>query len=244
MPYSLGYRVLDYTFFRSNILRALCAPIVLSLWRRSPSPCRRWSAAFSAVASWPPRMASPSASTSSPRRSSRSSRNTSSRSSPIASSTAPSTGCSRRSIRTRASWIPRPTPQLRERQEGHYYGLGHQHQRRRRRHHRHVALRGVAGLQEGHPPRRRHREDQRRRRQGLDERAGGAEAARTARHPCSGVHSTRRLRQADRRRGRARRDQDSERAVGVHDQPTTPATSSCATSPKRPTASSAPRCGT
>ena len=48
----------------------------------------------------------------------------SSRSSPIAWSTARSTACSRRSIRTRASWIPKAYAQLRERQEGHYYGLG------------------------------------------------------------------------------------------------------------------------
>ncbi len=72
----------------------------------------------------------------------------------------------------------------------------HQHQRRRRRHHRHVAVRRIARLQEGDPPRRRHREDQQRRRQGLDERAGGSEAARTARDAGSGVDPPRRLRQA------------------------------------------------
>ena len=96
---------------------------------------------------------------------------------------------------------------------------GHHDQRARRRYHRHGAVRGFARLQEGHSPRRCHREDQRRGCQRVDERAGGAEAARAERHPRSGVHSPHRLRQADRRRGRARRNQDSERPVGVHDQP-------------------------
>ena len=112
---------------------------------------------------------------------------------------------------------PKAYAQLRERQEGHYYGLGITHQRARRRYHRHGAVRGIARLQEGHPPRRRHRQDQRRGRQRMDERAGGAEAARAARHPRAGVDPPHRLRQADRRRGRARRNQDSERPVGVHD---------------------------
>ena len=52
---------------------------------------------------------------------------------------------------------------MRERQEGQYYGLGISIQVDRRRHHRDVDLRRVAGLQEGHPPRRRHRADRRRR---------------------------------------------------------------------------------
>ena len=50
--------------------------------------------------------------------------NTSGRSNPIASSTAPSTGCCRRSIRIRASSIRAAYAQMRERQEGRYYGLG------------------------------------------------------------------------------------------------------------------------
>ena len=78
---------------------------------------------------------------------------------------------------------PKAYAQLRERQEGHYYGLG-------------ITINVVDGditvmalfegspaYREGHPARRRHREDQRRRRQGLDERAGGAEAARTREAP-------------------------------------------------------------
>ena len=46
---------------------------------------------------------------------------------------------------------------MRERQEGSYYGLGITIQVDRRRHHRDVALRRLARLQEGPPPRRRHR---------------------------------------------------------------------------------------
>ena len=39
-------------------------------------------------------------------------------------STAPSAACCRRSTRIRASWIPAAYAQMRERQEGRYYGLG------------------------------------------------------------------------------------------------------------------------
>ena len=73
---------------------------------------------------------------------------------------------------------PRSYAQMRERQEGRYYGLGHHHQRRRRRRHRRQRVRRVSGVSEGPSPRRRHREDRRRRHQGLDERAGGRPSAR------------------------------------------------------------------
>ena len=107
---------------------------------------------------------------------------------------------------------PKAYAQLRERQEGHYYGLG-------------ISINVVDGditvmsLFEGSPAYKKgirrgdviakiNGEDAK----GLDERAGGAEAARAARHARAGVHSPRRLRQADRRRSRARRNQHSERA--------------------------------
>ena len=54
---------------------------------------------------------------------------------------------------------PRQYAQMRERQEGRYYGLGIQISADRRRHHRDVDLRGIAGLQEGPAPGRRHRPD-------------------------------------------------------------------------------------
>ena len=69
---------------------------------------------------------------------------------------------------------PRSYAQMRERQEGRYYGLGITI---------HVIdgditvvsrVRGLAGLSEGPAPRRRHRADRGRRHQGLDERPGGA----------------------------------------------------------------------
>ena len=51
---------------------------------------------------------------------------------------------------------PKYYAQMRERQEGHYYGLGITIQVDRPRHQRRVAVRGHAGLQEGDPPRRHH----------------------------------------------------------------------------------------
>ena len=68
----------------------------------------------------------------------------------------------------------------------------HQHLADRRRHHRHVALRRVARLQEGHPPRRRDRPYRRAGHQGLDERPGRQAAARPQGHTGQGRPAPRR----------------------------------------------------
>ena len=90
------------------------------------------------------------------------------------------------------------------------------HSGRRRRRHRRQRVRGLAGLPARHAPRRRHREDRERRHQGLDERPGGGPAARAARHGGGHRAAPRRLRQADRHQGDARRDPHAHRARGVH----------------------------
>ena len=77
----------------------------------------------------------------------------------------------------------------------------------RRRHHGAVPLRGVASLQAGHSPRGHHREGRWRGRQGLDERPGRAEAARSEGHLGRGVHQAIGFRGADSHQGHARRDQ-------------------------------------
>ena len=58
----------------------------------------------------------------------------------------------------------------------------HHHQRGRWRRHRLQRLRGVTGVSEGPPARRRHRPDRRRDDQGLEHRAGRAQAARSEGH--------------------------------------------------------------
>ena len=84
---------------------------------------------------------------------------------------------------------PRTYGQMRERQQGRYYGLGITIQVDRRRHHGGEPVRRVAGLQEGRAPGGRDREDRRRGRQGLDQRAGGAAAAGARRARRSGCRS-------------------------------------------------------
>ena len=101
------------------------------------------------------RIARPRATASTRRRSPRSRTTTSSRSTPLhrppsadrtRSSTARSTACCGRSIRTRPSSTRSDYAQMRERQEGHYYGIGITISVGRRRHHRDVALRRIAGV--------------------------------------------------------------------------------------------------
>ena len=108
---------------------------------------------------------------------------TSARSSPTGWSTAPSAGMLQ-TLDPHSSFMdPRSYAQMRERQEGRYYGLG-------------ItiavvdgditvvyAVRRLAGLPEGPAPRRRHRARSKARTQGLDERPGGEAscAARRAR---------------------------------------------------------------
>ena len=138
---------------------------------------------------------------------------------------------------------PRSYAQMRERQEGRYYGLG-------------ISInvvdgditvvqrvRGLAGLPEGPAPRRRHRADRRRGHQGLDHRAGRAAscAARRARR------STSRIRRAGydeliELAGHARRGPHPDRSRGVHARRDAPATSSCRTSARTPIRSWAARC--
>ena len=103
---------------------------------------------------------------------------------------------------------------------GRYFGIGISIVLGRRRHHRDVALRGIAGVSRRHPPRRRHRA----RRQTEDAPRAGA-TDRTSSSACKGPKGTtveisiRRpgRRHADRPDRRARRDQDHDRAHGVHD---------------------------
>ena len=114
---------------------------------------------------------------------------------------------------------PKAYAQLRERQEGHYYGLG-------------ITINVLDGditvmaLFEGSPAYRKgiRRGDVIAKINGEDAKGWTSEQAvlklrGPARHSRPGVDSPHRLRQADRRRGRARRNQNSERPVGVHDQP-------------------------
>ena len=82
---------------------------------------------------------------------------------------------------------PRQYAQLRERQEGRYYGLGITIQVVDGDITVQAHVRRVAGLQEGHSPRRHHREDRRRGREGLDERSGRAQAARPEGHDRRGL---------------------------------------------------------
>ena len=69
---------------------------------------------------------------------------------------------------------PREYAQMRERQEGRYYGIGISIQAIDGDITAMSVFEGLAGVQEGHPPRRRPRERRRRGRQGLDRRAGDA----------------------------------------------------------------------
>ena len=107
---------------------------------------------------------------------------------------------------------PKAYAALRERQEGHYYGLG-------------ISINVVDGditvlsLFEGSPAYKKgiRRGDVIAKINGEDAKGWTSEqavveAARPARHAGAGVHQARRLRQADRRRSRARRDQHSQRA--------------------------------
>ena len=167
----------------------------------------------------------------------RSRRTTSTRSSPTAWSTARSAACSARSIRIRASSTRSEYAQMRERQEGRYYGLGITIQVDRRRHHRDERVRRIARVQEGHPPRRRHREDRRRGREGLDDRAGDAAS-------CAGRRA-RRCRSSIKRRGYeqlipidvdARRGQHPDRARVLHDRRDDRLHPACRTSARTPIA--------
>ena len=71
---------------------------------------------------------------------------------------------------------PRTYAQMRERQEGRYYGLGLTISAHRRRHHRGARVRRLAGVQQRHPPRRRDRRRGRRQHEGLDHRSDGQQA--------------------------------------------------------------------
>ena len=92
---------------------------------------------------------------------------------------------------------PREYAQMRERQEGRYYGIGitivaidgdiTAHER----------LRRIAGLQEGHSPRRHHLANRRRGREGLVDRSGDAQAARAEGHQRRHRDQAARLRAAD-----------------------------------------------
>ena len=93
----------------------------------------------------------------------------------------------------------------------------HPDQRHRRRHHRASVVRRLARVQEGHPPRRRHREDRRRGRQGLDDRAGDAQAARRRRARPSRSTSSAAATSSRFRRAHARRSPDPDRAGVLHD---------------------------
>ena len=152
------------------------------------------------------------------RPSARSRPTTSTRSIPSAWSTARLAACSRRSTRTRASWTPTYYKRMRERQEGHYYGLG-------------ITIQVIDGdinvvsLFEGTPAYKKgiRRGDIIARIGGedanLDGRAGQAahrpaavekavkQAARPEGHPREGRPQAAGLRPADRHRGPARRDQ-------------------------------------
>ncbi len=82
---------------------------------------------------------------------------------------------------------PRQYAQLRERQEGRYYGLGITIQVIDGDITVMALFEGSPGVQGRHPPRRHHREDRRRGCQGLDQRSGRAQAARPEGHEGRGV---------------------------------------------------------
>ena len=125
----------------------------------------------------------------------------------IAWSTARSTACCRRSTRTRASWIRACYAQMRERQEGRYYGLGITI----------VVIDGditVVSLFEGSPAYKKgiRRGDVIARIDGEDAKGWTSDqavqaAARAEGHDRAGLDQAPRLRPADRARGAARRDQ-------------------------------------
>ena len=77
---------------------------------------------------------------------------------------------------------PKEYAQMRERQEGRYYGIGVSIQAIDGDITAMQRVRRVAGVQEGHPPRRRARERRGRGREGLDDRSGDAQAARAEGH--------------------------------------------------------------
>ena len=89
-----------------------------------PSPLRRWPEGCSDQRPGHPGPRSRSTTEPSRRRWPPSSRSTPRKSSPTAWSTAPSTACSRRSIRTRASWTRAATRRCGSGRKGRYYGLG------------------------------------------------------------------------------------------------------------------------
>ena len=140
---------------------------------------------------------------------------------------------------------PREYAQMRERQEGHYYGIG-------------IQISAVDGdiiaqlVFEGSPAHKqgvrqgdviaRHR---RRRHQGLERTPiarGDEEAARRARHAGADFAPAPRLRAADPRRARARRNHDPDRAGRFHDRRDDRATCSCAISARTPIAICGARC--
>ncbi len=112
---------------------------------------------------------------------------------------------------------PRTYGQMRERQQGRYYGLG-------------ITIQVIDGditavsLFEGSPAYRKGvrrgdviAQDRRRGRQGLDQRAGGAAAAGAQGHDGPGVAPAPGLRPVDRTRRAARRDQHPDHRGGGHD---------------------------
>ena len=106
---------------------------------------------------------------------------------------------------------PRTYAQMRERQEGRYFGLGITIQVDRRRHHGRLAVRRVARVPEGCAARRRHRPDRRREREGDDQRRSRAAAAGPEGHAGQDLPPAPRLRPVDRTRSAARRDPHPDR---------------------------------
>ena len=114
---------------------------------------------------------------------------------------------------------PREYAQMRERQEGRYYGLGITISADRRRHHRAERVRGIAGVQGGHPPRRRHREDRAAKtpRAGRREQAHGASCAAAAARRCRSRSAAAATQQPIPLEVDARRGHDPDRARVFHD---------------------------
>ena len=152
---------------------------------------------------------------------------TSARSSPTGWSTAPSPACCRRSTRIRASWIPSSYAQMRERQEGRYYGLG-------------ISISVIDGditvatSSKGRPRIRRGcaAATSSRKIEGEDTKGWTSDqAVRQLRgaegHDGQHLDQARRLRQADRSAGHARRGPHADGARRVHARRARPATSSC-----------------